>query len=228
MSKKVIGICVACILILISTIFLLIDAIKALQTINETIAQYSSSDYQAIELLTQTKKIAIAQLVFSVFIILFSAIAIITCFASDYSKTPFNMMSTTLFVAVVQKLVALFLTDALAKQIAAASNFYYSTETTVIVCIVFLFIAALLILIGMICESKENEKAASGVGLTVLLLLLIIMIIVMASSSDSEALSTIYYIIFIISLFCIPSSFNTVISIYIPCSVNAYGLYFMF
>ena len=198
MNKKAVLICVTCIILFICSMFLFVDAIKGIQSINQTINQYTSHDYPVPDLYTASKNILVAQLVFTIFVIIFDIITIVTCFSADLPKTPTILLFITLFILVVQNIVAAFSAVSLIRKF---NNPNYVMDSLSVVCLIFLFIVALMLLIAIGCEAKENERASSGLGLTISLFFFVLTIISMVSTTNPDTLATLYNVFFIVTLF---------------------------
>lgn len=190
MNNKIIAIRVTLVFLLITSIFLLIDGIKAVDIINDYDPYYYGSYYSSI------KAIAVVELVFAIFILLFGLIALIVSFASQSEKSPHNMLLFVILLAAIQKIVATFQAIGLVNEISPGADI----GATPILMLVFLILAALLVVIAMICVANDSFKAAGGIGIVVALLFVVVMIISLATGENSEAMAIIYMVLFILSM----------------------------
>ena len=195
MDKKSVMLKVVSAIIAVMTIFLIVDAGKALKQIKELTDSYGS---EFEELVSKMKGLAVAELIFGIVTIVLAIITLIVSFASSYSDTaPFNLLFITIISIIVQKLVAIFQALALAKQLAGDDVTLDGTST---ICLIFLIASAIAAIIAIILKIKENDKGAGWSGLVVAILLLVVIIIDLASSSSSDTATvmTIYSVLFII------------------------------
>ena len=190
MNNKLIAIRVTLVFLLITSIFLLIDGIKAVDIINDYNPSYYGIYYSDL------KAIAVVELVFAIFILIFGLIALIVSFASQSEKSPHNMLLFVILLAAIQKIVAVFQAISLVNSISPGADI----GATPVLMLVFLILAALLVVIAMFCVANDSFKGAGGVGIVAALLFVVVMIISLATGDSGEAMAIIYSVLFIISM----------------------------
>ena len=193
MNKDLIGIRVISAIIAIMMIFIFVDVGEGCKSLSEMHYGYSS---YLDGLINQTKGIVIAELIFAIVTTILVIVTFAVSFRSySFDALPSNRLCITICSIVVQKLVAVFQTLALAEYIAGQK---ISLPGETVVCIIFLFLSLLALIISIACKVYDSDKGSAGFTLAAALILLIVIIISLVSSKESTTMATVYSVFFII------------------------------